>query len=81
MMNTKNFDMIGSMGKFQSFALGIAKSNPNKKIIILDGDELFMNLGATACIGFYNPSNIVHIILDNFLVTNQQVVKIQFQKI
>ena len=25
-----------------------------------------MNLGAAACIGFYNTSNIVHIILDNF---------------
>ena len=63
----QNFYMIGSMGLASSFALGIAKSNPNKKIIILDGDGSFlMNLGATACIGFYNPSNIVHIILDNF---------------
>ena len=27
----KNFYMIGSMGLASSFALGIAKSNPNKK--------------------------------------------------
>ena len=40
---------------------------------------LSYELGATACIGFYNPSNIVHIILDNFL--RSTVVKIQFQNI
>jgi len=63
----ENFYMIGSMGLASSFAFGIAKSNPDKKIIILDGDGSFlMNLGAAACIGFYNTSNIVHIILDNF---------------
>tara|TARA_Y100000996_G_scaffold409539_1_gene390357 strand:- start:484 stop:1032 length:549 start_codon:yes stop_codon:yes gene_type:complete len=63
----ENFYMIGSMGLASSFGLGIAKSNPDKKIIILDGDGSFlMNLGAAACIGFYNTSNIVHIILDNF---------------
>ena len=63
----QNFYMIGSMGLASSFAFGIARSNPDKKIIILDGDGSFlMNLGAAACIGFYNTSNIVHIILDNF---------------
>lgn len=63
----QNFYMIGSMGLASSFALGIAKSNPNRKIILLDGDGSFlMNLGAAACIGFYNAKNIVHIVLDNF---------------
>tara|TARA_Y100000996_G_scaffold410013_1_gene391631 strand:+ start:50 stop:598 length:549 start_codon:yes stop_codon:yes gene_type:complete len=63
----QNFYMIGSMGLASSFAFGIAKSNPNKKIIILDGDGSFlMNLGAAACIGFYNIPNIIHIVLDNF---------------
>ena len=63
----QNFYMIGSMGLASSFALGIAKSNPNKKIIILDGDGSFlMNLGSAACIGFYNAKNIIHIVLDNF---------------
>ena len=63
----QNFYMIGSMGLASSFALGIAKSNPQKKIIILDGDGSFlMNLGASACIGYYNNKNIIHIVLDNF---------------
>ena len=63
----QNFYMIGSMGLASSFALGIAKSNPNRKIILLDGDGSFlMNLVAAACIGFYNAKNIVHIVLDNF---------------
>ena len=63
----ENFYMIGSMGLASSFALGIAKSNPKKKIIILDGDGSYlMNLGSSACIGYYNARNIVHIVLDNF---------------
>ena len=37
----ENFYMIGSMGLASSFALGVAKSNPNKKIIInlLDAED------------------------------------------
>tara|TARA_B100000678_G_scaffold124478_1_gene104204 strand:+ start:93 stop:644 length:552 start_codon:yes stop_codon:yes gene_type:complete len=63
----ENFYMIGSMGLASSFALGVAKSNPKKKIIILDGDGSFlMNLGSSACIGYYCPNNVIHIVLDNF---------------
>ena len=61
--------MIGSMGLASSFALGVAKSNPGKKVIILDGDGSFlMNLGSSTCIGYYNSNNIIHIVLDNFSV-------------
>tara|TARA_B100000941_G_scaffold287836_1_gene263689 strand:+ start:5922 stop:6476 length:555 start_codon:yes stop_codon:yes gene_type:complete len=63
----ENFYMIGSMGLASSFALGVAKSNPGKKVIILDGDGSFlMNLGSSTCIGYYNANNIIHIVLDNF---------------
>ena len=63
----ENFYMIGSMGLAASFAMGISISNPEKKIIILDGDGSFlMNLGSSSSIGFYSPKNFIHIVLDNF---------------
>tara|TARA_B100001996_G_scaffold222959_1_gene171514 strand:- start:305 stop:853 length:549 start_codon:yes stop_codon:yes gene_type:complete len=63
----ENFYMIGSMGLAASFAMGISISNPEKKIIVLDGDGSFlMNLGSSSSIGFYNPKNFFHIVLDNF---------------
>ena len=63
----QNFYMIGSMGLAASFAMGISISNQEKKIIVLDGDGSFlMNLGSSSSIGFYNPKNFIHIVLDNF---------------
>lgn len=62
----KNFYMIGSMGLASSFALGVALSNLDKNVIILDGDGSFMmNGGAAYTIGFYKPPNLNHIVLDN----------------
>ena len=62
-----NFYMIGSMGLASSFAAGIAISNPEKNVVIFDGDGSFlMNMGATACIGYYSPANLTHIVLDNY---------------
>ena len=58
--------MIGSMGLASSFALGVAKSNPKKKIIIFGDGSFLMNLGSSACIGYYCPNNLIHIVLDNF---------------
>lgn len=61
-----NFYMIGSMGCAASIGLGISISKPDKKIIVLDGDgALIMRMGNMPTIGFYNPSNFIHILLDN----------------
>lgn len=61
-----NFYMLGSMGLASSIGLGLALSQPNKKIVILDGDgNILMNLGSLATIGNLAPKNLIHIVLDN----------------
>lgn len=61
-----NFYMIGSMGLASSIGLGVALSNPRKKIHIFDGDgNILMNLGSLVTIGSLKPKNFIHIIFDN----------------
>ena len=61
-----DFLMVGSMGHSSSIALGVAISNKSKKIVCLDGDgSAIMHLGSQAIISAQNPSNLVHIILNN----------------
>ena len=60
-----NFYMIGSMGCISSLSLGISL-NSQKKSIIIDGDgSLLMRMGNLPTIGYYKPSNIFHLLLDN----------------
>ena len=61
-----NFYMIGSMGLLSSFGLGLALLAPEQRIFILDGDgSAMMSLGTLPLIASEQPSNLVHIILDN----------------
>lgn len=61
-----DFLTVGSMGHSSSIALSIAFSHPKKKIICLDGDgAAIMHLGALGTIGYYQPNNFIHIILNN----------------
>ena len=61
-----NFYMIGSMGLASSIGLGVALSNPVRKIYIFDGDgNILMNLGSLVTIGSLKPKNLIHIIFDN----------------
>ena len=61
-----NFYMIGSMGLASSIGLGVALTNPKKRIYIFDGDgNILMNLGSMTTIGTIKPKNLVHIIFDN----------------
>lgn len=59
--------MVGAMGCASSFSLGMAMHLPrDKKVIVLDGDgAALMRLEAMASIGYYEPSNLVHVLLDN----------------
>tara|TARA_Y100000294_G_C8559383_1_gene338493 strand:+ start:1330 stop:2445 length:1116 start_codon:yes stop_codon:yes gene_type:complete len=60
------FYMVGSMGCASAIAFGVALEKPEKKILVLDGDGAFlMKMGNVATIGFYNPINYIHIVLDN----------------
>lgn len=58
--------MVGSMGCASSFGLGLAIAQPNRRIIVVDGDgAALMRLGALCTVGFERPPNLVHVLLDN----------------
>ncbi|HXK58063.1 MAG TPA: thiamine pyrophosphate-dependent enzyme, partial [Gammaproteobacteria bacterium] len=60
------FYMIGSMGCASSLGLGLALSQPGRRVYVLDGDgALLMRMGTLATIGYQRPTNLVHILLDN----------------
>jgi phosphonopyruvate decarboxylase len=60
--------MVGSMGCASTFGLGLALAQPNRRVIVLDGDgAALMRLGGMATLGFERPKNLLHILLDNEL--------------
>lgn len=62
----KDFLTVGSMGHSSSIALGIALNKPNKKIWIIDGDgSTLMHMGAMAVLGANEPSNVIHLLINN----------------
>lgn len=61
-----DFLTVGSMGHSSSIALGIALNKPNTKVWCIDGDgAALMHMGAMAVIGSNNPTNMVHIVINN----------------
>ena len=63
-----NFYTWGSMGLASSIGLGLAIAQPQRRIVVLDGDgSLLMNLGSLATIGWTRAKNLVVIVLDNAL--------------
>ena len=61
-----NFYTWGSMGLASSIGLGLAMAQPEKRVVVLDGDgSLLMNLGSLATIGWVQPKNLVVIVWDN----------------
>ena len=62
----KDFLTVGSMGHCSSIALGIAISNPERKVICIDGDgALIMHMGSLSTIGKLKPINFYHILMNN----------------
>ena len=56
----------GSMGLASSIGLGLAMAQPERRVVVLDGDgSLPMNLGSLATIGWVKPKNLVVIVWDN----------------
>jgi phosphonopyruvate decarboxylase len=61
-----NLYVVGSMGCAGSIGLGIALEQPQRPVLVLDGDgAALMRLEALAGIGHYRPPRLVHVILDN----------------
>ena len=60
------FYMIGSMGLALSIGLGVAQCQPDKKVVVLDGDgNVLMGAGVLASAGASGCKNLHHVVLDN----------------
>ncbi len=63
---TQNFYMIGSMGVAASIGLGLALAQPQRVVVVFDGDgNVLMNLGTLATVGALKPTNFIHVVFDN----------------
>ncbi len=61
-----DFLTVGAMGHTASIALGLARGQPTRRVICLDGDgSVIMHMGALAIIGQSGQANFVHIVLNN----------------
>jgi sulfopyruvate decarboxylase subunit beta len=61
-----HFYMIGSMGLASTIGLGLALRQPDKKVVVLDGDgNVLMNMGALGNVAQLAPANLYHVVLDN----------------
>ncbi len=61
-----DFLTVGSMGHSSSIALGIALTNPSKRIFCFDGDgAVLMHMGALALVGSKSPENFYHVMFNN----------------
>ena len=62
----ENFYMIGSMGLASSIGLGLALSQPEKDVVVIDGDgALLMNMGSLVTVKACNPRNLTWIVINN----------------
>ena len=64
--HSKDFLTVGSMGHASMIALGIAKAQPNRKVVCLDGDgSSIMQMGNMAIVGSSGCANLTHIVFNN----------------
>jgi sulfopyruvate decarboxylase subunit beta len=60
------FYLQHAMGLAPSLGLGIALTQPSRKVVVVDGDgSLLMNLGGLATLAGEAPGNLTHIVFDN----------------
>jgi len=61
-----DFLTVGSMGHSASIALGLARNQPMRRVICMDGDgSVLMHMGAMAIIAQSGQENIIHVVLNN----------------
>ncbi|WP_158890657.1 thiamine pyrophosphate-dependent enzyme [Amycolatopsis anabasis] len=60
------FYMQGSMGHAAAIGLGLATANPDRRVVVLDGDGAFlMHLGTGTTVSAAGARNLVHVVVDN----------------
>ena len=70
-----DFPISGAMSKASSVGLGLALAQPDRKIMVLDGDgSLLMNLGTLVTLSNKAPKNMYHFLFNNgvYAVTGGQ---------
>lgn len=61
-----NFYLWGAMGSAVTVGLGLAMTQPQRRVLVITGDgELLMGLGALATVGAKKPSNLAVAVIDN----------------
>ena len=61
-----NYVAVGAMGQASSHGLGLALTNPKRRVFVFDGDgSLLMNLGALVTIAGAGVSNLYHFVFAN----------------
>ncbi len=64
----ENFYMLGSMGLAVPIGLGLALAQPQRRVVVLEGDgSLLMSMGCLATVASAAPPNLVVITWDNGL--------------
>jgi phosphonopyruvate decarboxylase len=58
--------VVGGMGTASAIGLGLAQAKPGQPVVVIDGDgAALMKLGSLATVGYCQPANLLHILLDN----------------
>jgi phosphonopyruvate decarboxylase len=61
-----NLNVVGCMGAASTWGLGIAMAQPDKNVLVLDGDgSLLMQLGSLVTIGAQAPARFYHFVFEN----------------
>lgn len=61
-----DFLTVGGMGHTASIAMGLARSQPARAVVCVDGDgSVIMHMGALAIIGNSAVPNLLHIVINN----------------
>lgn len=64
--HARDFLTVGSMGHACQIALGIARAQPQRPVVCLDGDgAAIMQMGNLAIVGQSGCANLTHIVLNN----------------
>jgi sulfopyruvate decarboxylase subunit beta len=61
-----HLDIVGCMGSASTIGLGIALAQPERRVIVVDGDgSLLMQLGSLVTIAGCAPPNLFHFVFEN----------------
>lgn len=64
--SANQFYNAGGFGLTSSVGLGLALTQQDRRVVVVEGDgSVLTNLGNLNLIGYYQPKNLLHIVLDN----------------